>query len=187
MGDAGGLGVWGGTDRSFMDYLGARAEKKLGDGGSRNITAPTSAFGNNVGKIENITKDDILNFIDGVTEKSTEIADQIRKKKIGISILSDGLFEEWTGKDSSTIALQVKKQIYLRKNPDPASLFSSVVHEGTHVLDYLDDMPEDMIGRWPGEIRAYTEERLFQIAAGLPVDFEKLEDMMVHIWMKYER
>ena len=167
--------------------LGRGLKRNLVTGGSRNITAPTSAFGNNVGKIENITKDDILNFIDGVTEKSTEIAGKIREKKIGISILSDELFEKWTGMDSLTTALQVHDQIYLRRNSNPASLFSSVVHEGTHVLDYLDDMPEDMIGRWPGEIRAYTEERLFQIAAGLPVDFETLEDMLVHIWMKYER
>ncbi len=161
--------------------------KNLGDGARWNVTVPPPSFGNNARKIENITKDDILNLIDGLTEKPTEIAGKIREKKIGISILSDGLFEKWTGMDSSTVALQVKKQIYLRKNSDPASLFGSVVHEATHALHYFNDMTEDMTGRWSGQIGAYTEERLFQIAAGLPVDFETLEDMLVHIWMKYER
>ena len=147
----------------------------------------TSIAENNAIRVENITKNDILNFIDGVTEQSTKIAEEIRKKEIGINILSDKRFEEWTGAGSNTIAVQVKKQIYLRKSADPASLFSSVVHEGTHVLDYIDGIPEDVIGGWAGEMRAYTEERLFQLNAKLPVDFLDVNDMKVHIWMNYER
>ena len=75
----------------------------------------------------------------------------------------------------------------MRKSADPALLYSSVVHEGTHALDYLNNIPEDVIGSWAGEMRAYTEERLFQLNAKLPVDFLDVNDMKVHIWMNYKR
>ena len=31
------------------------------------------------------------------------------------------------------------------------------------------------------------EQRAFQIAAGLPVEFETVDDMLVHIWQYYKR
>lgn len=147
----------------------------------------TSIIGNNTNKIKNITKTDIINSIDGVTETSTQIADQIRKKKIGINILSDEMFNKYTGSDSLTRACQIKNQIYLRKNDPASEIFSNVVHEGTHALDFCANIPQAVISSWTGEERAYTEERLFQIAAGLPIEFKTVEDMMVHIWMSYKR
>ena len=32
---------------------------------------------------------------------------------------------------------------------------------------------------------AYSSERLFQIEAGMPVDFMSEDDMLVHIWSNY--
>jgi len=60
----------------------------------KNINEAISIIGNNTNKIKNITKTDIINSIDGVTETSTQIANQIRKKKIGINILSDEMFNK---------------------------------------------------------------------------------------------
>ena len=151
----------------------------------KNINGATFIIGNNTNKIKNIAKTDIINSIDGVTETSTQIADQIRKKKIGINILSDEWFEKYTGQPSSTTACHIEGQIYLRKTSP--SILSDVVHEGTHALDFLNGVSEEIRGSWTGETKAYTEERLFQIAAGLPIEFETIDDMMVHIWMNYKR
>ena len=136
---------------------------------------------------QNITKDDILNAIDGVTEKSTEIAYYIRKKEIGLNILSDKRFAEYLGYkiDSDTVACLCEKQIFLKRSS--LTKFADTVHEGVHALDFKNGVPTEIIGSWTGEIKAYTEERLFEIAAGLPVTFETVDDMMVHIWSKYKR
>ena len=120
-----------------------------------------------------------------MTETSTLIVEQIQKKEIGINILSDEWFEKSTGQPSSTTACHIKGQIYLRRTSP--SILSDVVHEGTHALDFLNGVPEEIRGSWIGETKAYTEERLFQIAAGLPIEFETIDDMMVHIWMNYKR
>ena len=66
-------------------------------------------------------------------------------------------------------------------------MYSDVVHEGTHALDYLSGVDERTIGSWTGEIRAYMAEREFQIKSGMTVQFSDIQDMMVHIWSFYPR
>ena len=54
-------------------------------------------------------------------------------------------------------------------------------------MDYYNGIDENIIASWTGEITAYNAERLFQIEAGMPVQFESEEDMMVHIWSNYNK
>ncbi len=136
-------------------------------------------------KARNITRDDILRKLDGITDKSTEIVKYIRDKDIGINILGDQLFENYLGVPSSTLGVQVSKQIYIRRSSP--SLISDIVHEGTHAIDFRDGISQEVISSWTGEIKAYTEERFFQIASGLKVDFENIDDMLVHIWSEYNK
>ena len=148
-----------------------------------------SGFASKIGSVKEIkqsfTREDIINFLDGVTEKSTEIANAIQNKDIGINVLGDELFENYLGCSSDTIAMQIGEQIYVRSSSD--SLLSDIVHEGTHAMDYYNGIDENIIASWTGEITAYNAERLFQIEAGMPVQFESEEDMMVHIWSNYNK
>ena len=118
-----------------------------------------------------------------MTEESTEIAKMIRNNDIGLNVLGDDLFERSLGVSSDTIGLQKGNQIYLRGSS--ASLFSDVVHEGTHAKDYLNGIGEDIIASKKGEIRAFSMERDFQIASGMPIEFETLDDIIVHVWKNY--
>lgn len=47
----------------------------------------------------------------------------------------------------------VGNQIYVRRGS--ASVFSDVVHEGIHVIDFLDGIDERTISSWAGETKAY--------------------------------
>ncbi len=100
-------------------------------------------------------------------------------------MLGDELFEKYLGCSSDTVAMQVGEQIYVRSSS--VSLFSDIVHEGTHAIDYYNGIDENIIASWTGETKAYNAERLFQIESGMSVQFESEEDMMVHIWSNYSK
>ena len=131
------------------------------------------------------TRDEIINSLNGVTQKSTEIANSIQNGKIKINVLGDELFESYLGCSSDTMAMQVGNQIYVRGSS--ASLFSDVVHEGVHAIDFINGVDESVISSWSGETSAYSAERLFQLESGMQVQFESEEDMMVHIWSNYKK
>ena len=137
------------------------------------------------GHSKNYTREDLLNYIDGVTCESTEIAKAIREGKIKVNVLGDHLFEEYLGVSRDTVALAVGNQIYIRNSS--ISIYSDLVHEGIHAKDYLSGIKEEEISSVSGEIRAYSAERRFQIAKGIHVEYENEEDMLVHIWMNYKR
>lgn len=81
--------------------------------------------------------------------------------------------------------MQVGNQIYMRRSS--ASIYSDVVHEGTHAIDFINNIPQSEISSWPGEIRAYSAERLFQIESCMPVQFATENDMLIHIWSNYKK
>ena len=141
--------------------------------------------GNYESKTQNYTRDNIIDSLDGVTIKSTEIANALRNKDIGINVLGDELFERYFGCSSDTIAIQIGNQIYVRNSS--VSLLSDVVHEGTHALDYLNGISESTISSWSGETAAYSAERDFQMESGMSVQYENEEDMMIHIWSNYKK
>ena len=144
-----------------------------------------SKIGNNVVISQSYTRDEILKALNGVTEKSSEISYRIGNGEIGLNVLGDDWFEKYLGVSSDTVALQVGDQIYVRSSS--ASLLSDIVHEGTHALDFLNHLDQMYISSRQGEINAYTAERAFQIGAGLPVQFESIDDLLVHIWSNYKR
>lgn len=74
---------------------------------------------------------------------------------------------------------------YLRNSS--INIYSDMVHEGVHAMDYISGIKERIISSWTGEMRAYSAERKFQIAKGGHVDFANENDMMVHVWTHYKR
>ena len=151
------------------------------EGGS----SPALKIGSINKTVRSFTREDIINSLEGVTEKSTEIANAIQNKGIGINVLGDELFEDYIGCTSETVGMQIGDQIYVRSSS--SSLMSDVVHEGTHALDYFNGIDESVISSWAGETTAYSAERLFQVESGMPVQFVSEEDMMIHIWSNYSR
>ena len=142
-------------------------------------------IGNSDAIVHSYTRDEIINSLNGVTQKSTEIANSIQNGKIKINVLGDELFESYLGCSSDTMAMQVGNQIYVRSSS--ASLFSDVVHEGVHAMDFINGVDESVISSWSGETSAYSAERLFQLESGMQVQFVSEEDMMVHIWSNYKK
>ena len=144
-----------------------------------------SKIGNTHQTLQNLNRDGIINSLDGVTDKSTEIANALKNRDIGINVLGDELFESYLGCSSDIVAMQVGDQIYVRSSS--SSILSDVVHEGAHALDYLNGIDEGIISSWTGEMTAYSAERLFQIESGMSVQFASEEEMLVHIWSNYNR
>ena len=134
---------------------------------------------------KNYTREDLVNYIDGVTEESTAIAKGIRNGTVKVNVLGDRLFEEYLGASPDTVAMAIGNQIYLRNSS--INIYSDMVHEGTHAMDYIHGIKESVTSSWVGETRAYSAERKFQIAKGGHIDFANENDMMVHIWKNYKR
>ena len=166
---------------SYQDVLDIRNSGKALEGGSN----AANKIGNSDTIVHSYTRDEIINSLNGVTQKSTEIANGIQNGKIKINVLGDELFESYLGCSSNTMAMQVGNQIYVRSSS--ASLFSDVVHEGVHAMDFINGVDESVISSWSGETSAYSAERLFQLESGMQVQFESEEDMMVHIWSNYKK
>lgn len=141
--------------------------------------------GGTTGEIHYYTREEIIDALDGVTKESTEVANGIRNKDIKINVLGDELFESYTGYGPETTAVAVGDQLYVRNSSE--SLFSDVVHEGTHVNDYLSGVNVDEIRTWDGEIRAFSAERNYQIKSGMEVQFPNEDDLKVFVWKNYER
>ena len=131
------------------------------------------------------TRDSLIKELHGHTEISTKIAEGLKKNNIHINVLGDYLFENYLGVGKKTVAVTIGKQIYLRSSS--ATIISDLVHEGTHVLDYLSGISVNNIKTWSGEIRAYKAERDFQIKTKRKLDFATEDDLYVHVWSNYKR
>ncbi|MCM3473328.1 hypothetical protein [Brevibacillus borstelensis] len=131
---------------------------------------------------DNINKNNIIKALEGTTTQSTKIAQAIKNGDIKVSILGDELFDRYFGEE---LALAVGDKIYLRKSS--GSLLSETVHEGTHALDFRNMYGfEGTKTEWQWEKRAWFYERQFQKATGGKVEFEKIEDMLMHIYLNYK-
>lgn len=80
--------------------------------------------------------------------------------------------------------MQIGDQIYIRRSS--AHLFTDVVHEGKHALDFLNGIVKKFT-TWDLEFRAYFAEWEFQNKLGLPLDFESIKDIWFHIWENYPK
>jgi RHS repeat-associated protein len=148
--------------------------------------AGLSSIGDYKNGVKNLyTKDDIIKLLDNKTMQSTKIANALKTGEIGLNVLNDDLFESYLGVDESVVAAQVNKQIYVRRGSQ--TIISDVVHEGTHVIDYINQFGINGLSMWSWEKRAFFYERQFQIATGSYVEFSTIEDMLVHIYSNYKR
>lgn len=84
---------------------------------------------------------------------------------------------------NGSIVASTRKNIIARA---ASSRISNVVHEGTHAIDFLQEISQKIISSRVEEYKAYNAEGLFQIEAGMPVDFMSEDDMLVHIWSNYK-
>ena len=142
-------------------------------------------LGSNEHLSKNYTKSKLIDYLDGVTNDSSEIANEIRHGRIKVNILGDKLFENYLGVNSDVVAMAIENKIYLRSSS--ISLYSDLVHEGKHAIDYLKGISIAEISSVKGEIRAYSSERLFQKKTGIPLTFDSEEDMLVFIGKYYGR
>ena len=134
---------------------------------------------------QNYTKEQLVDFLDGKTSQSSEIADKIRKGEIKLSVLGDELFERAFGVNSDVVGIAIDNKIYIRRNS--STIHSDMVHEGTHAMDFLKGLPYEKISSWDGEIKAYTAEHHFQKASGLAVQFTNEDEIKVHVWKNYRK
>lgn len=133
----------------------------------------------------NYTREQLIDFLDGKTTQSSAIADKIRRGEIKLSVLGDELFERAFGVSHDVVGIAIDDKIYLRRNS--GTIYSDIVHEGTHAMDYLNGLPHDKISSWDGEIKAYTAEHHFQKASGLAVQFTNEDEIRVHVWSNYKK
>ena len=136
-------------------------------------------------KEKNYTRKQILDYIDGKTKQSSIIVDKIRKGEIKISVLGDKLFDEYLGVESDVVGAAVGNSIYLRKNSK--TIYSDIVHEGTHAIDFLNGERYSFISGWEGETKAYIAEHHFQKASGLKVEFKSEDEIKIHVMMNYKK
>jgi len=114
-----------------------------------------------------------------IPERDMLISKYIKEKYVLDKILEEQ--EAWTEKFGSGID----------------NFLSELIHEGTHTLDnleiqkLLDDGASDLqINKQFGnnrsfEKRAFFHERAFQLAIGIPPDFNTIEEMLKHIFRYY--
>ena len=136
-------------------------------------------------QINNYTREQLIDFIDGKTTQSSVIADKIRKGEIKLSVLGDELFERAFGVSRDVVGIAIDNKIYIRRNS--STIHSDIVHEGTHAMDYLNGLPYERISSWDGEIKAYTAEHYFQKASSLVVQFINEDEIKVHVWANYKK
>jgi hypothetical protein len=119
-----------------------------------------------------------------LTDQGNAISASINSGATKLNVLGDNLFEQAYalkgGVGEAPQAFALENQIYVRQNS--CNLFSDIVHEGTHSLDYLNNFSGSNID-W--EIRAFSAERAFQQAGGGAVEFNTEQDMLNFINNNY--
>jgi len=147
-------------------------------------SAQAAKVGNSANASSGMSKDTIVNALDGKTLQSSKIAEGIKSGKIKVNVLGDELFERSLGVDKTVTAVQRGEQIYLRRSS--GTILSDAVHEGTHVLDFRNNFGSSGLSSWSWEKRAFFYERQYQLSTGRATDFQTIDDMLTHIWGNYE-
>jgi hypothetical protein len=136
------------------------------------------------GLIKKITRESLAEELTGYTSQGNRVAKGIKSGDIEVNILGDELLEKFyikkTQKTSAPQAYSKGRNIYVRRSSDLRS--SEVVHEGTHVLDFINEFKGTLF-QW--EKRAYFFERQFQIAKKMFVEYPNIKDMLLHIFFGY--
>lgn len=133
---------------------------------------------------KNYTKEELLNGLLNVTDKSNEIAKRIKEKNIKLSVIGDELFENYLGVGKDVIAMQVGNNIYVRKSSK--TILSDIVHEGTHASDFYTGISQKDISSIKGEIKAYTEEYYYQKKKYGKTSFSSIDEIKAHVHNNYK-
>ena len=158
---------------------GGSAPKTIGKSGGSAFEGQTLA-----NYIENTPfwESSIADELDGVTTKSSEVAQNIRNGKVTLNIFDDATYDAKFGKSAAAAS---GEHILLRANS--RSFLTEIMHEGVHATDYVNGYGKGVLKSvvsW--EIRARFYERQFQLRHGLPVDFAKLDAMIEEVKSEYE-
>lgn len=134
------------------------------------------------GKQVVLDKLQLIAGISGVTKQASDIVDNIKNKKIRLTILGDDLFEKYLGVSAETAAYTVDNHMYLRMST--LNGLSDLIHEGTHAMDHISgrSRKNTLISN---EIRAYKKEHEFQKAAGIKLDFKDEDEIRIHVYLNY--
>jgi hypothetical protein len=112
----------------------------------------------------------------GTTRQAERIANSIHAGKMQVHVLSNQDFDQRyqvVGGSSYALAFSYGSEVFLRAN-SPSTL-SDLVHEGTHVLDYLSRFAKS---RRHLELRAYYYEHQFQKSVGDVPQFDNLFEVL---------
>ena len=124
--------------------------------------------------------------IEGTTQQADRIASAIRKKDIGLNIISDEMYTRLIG---DSLAYAAKNQIYLRRSAiNGGTVLGDLIHEGTHALDFVSGFGKNTlktVGQW--EKRAYFYERQFYRWNNEPVRFDSINDMIRSVKPDYPK
>lgn len=140
----------------------------------------------------------LIKNLRGYTPQANRIADLIEEEKMFVIICENTKFNKILTENphfdptkispddlyeiERTMAFQDGEFTYFRKNLTVEELMSAIVHEGSHVLE---DLQELNLNIYSSEKRAYFHERAFQIATGSHVDFESIAEMREAIFKSY--
>ena len=155
--------------------------------------------------ITKLSKGDISNALRGTTEQANKVADIIDSGKMKFAIWDDAKFVKYLTDTGDTLDEAIKTAAFTeldvtfyRASKSIGEFMSEIVHEGTHALDNLKiekllksgktqkEIDAIFGNQWSVEKRAYFYERAFQIATEIEVDFESIDDMLLHIFTEYK-
>ena len=133
--------------------------------------------------INNLTREDIIKELSGVTETSSLVAKHIEQGDIKINIISDALFNRYITDGHSYSGVQIGNQIYIKNSAK--NVLSVIVHEGNHALDVLSGMNQQSVSSREGELRSFVAEHNFQKAKGMKTEFTSVEEIKKYIIKNY--
>lgn len=157
--------------------------------------------------IANIPKSKIVANLLGHTEQSNRAARMIEEDSMTVIILSDFDFIETLvnvyglrrDEAAGFLAFTFGQDTFYRASRPLSKFMSEIVHESSHVMDYIKRLELFEAGKTRAEIaqeigntrsqekRAYFYERQFQKAVGQPLDYENISDIINHVDIVYPK
>ena len=189
-------------------------ESKKVEGLKEKIDDFISDFKKDNSKLSEIFFSEIITNLKGVTKQSTLVAKAAEEGLIGKKILTDEVFNSFyetiTGKSAKKVSAFARNGIcHFRESTSIEVFFKEFVHEGTHVIDRINNLEknikklinetgniihegEKMSKYIKGlnknqliEFRARVFEREFELALNIELDFKNIDDMIKFIKKNY--
>lgn len=130
------------------------------------------------------TRNEIFDYLKGVTTISTKIITEIEEGTIGINVIGDELFNRYFTGGYKCAGMQVSNQIYIKRSA--TDFYSTIVHEGNHALEYINHIPQKDISSKSGEKRAFLAEHNFQKAKKIRIQFKSEKEIEDFIDKNYQ-